>query len=71
MLSGFFAKTVDFVFRAYYSQRLGGEGLGILSLCFAVHGLLEETAYNVCYNTAFLSAFNDTSRDNSRMIDSH
>jgi len=40
MLSGFFAKTVDFVFRAYYSQRLGGEGLGILSLCFAVHGIM-------------------------------
>ncbi len=40
MLSGFIAKTVDFVFRAYYSQRLGGEGLGILSLCFAAHSIM-------------------------------
>lgn len=40
MLSGIVAKTVDFMFRAYYSRALGGEGMGILSLCFAAHGIM-------------------------------
>lgn len=43
-LSGIAAKTVDFVFRAYYSRMLGGEGLGIFSLCFGVHGIMLNVA---------------------------
>ncbi len=38
--SGIIAKTIDFVFRAYYSQRLGAEGMGIFSLVFSVHGIM-------------------------------
>ncbi len=43
-LSGIGAKTIDFVFRAYYSKMLGGEGLGLFSLCFAVHGIMLNIA---------------------------
>ncbi len=39
-LSGIIAKTVDFLFRAYYSKQLGSEGMGILSLVFSFHGLI-------------------------------
>ena len=38
--SGIIAKTVDFLFRAYYSKQLGSEGMGILSLVFSFHGLI-------------------------------
>lgn len=38
--SGVIAKTVDFIFRAYYTQKLGGEGMGIFSLILAVHGIM-------------------------------
>lgn len=38
--SGIIAKTVDFVFRTYYSRRLGTEGMGIFSLVFSVHGIM-------------------------------
>lgn len=38
--SGIIAKTVDFVFRAYYSRKLGSEGMGIFSLVFAVHSIM-------------------------------
>ncbi len=43
-LSGIGAKTIDFVFRAYYSRMLGSEGLGLFSLCFTVHGLMLNIA---------------------------
>ncbi len=43
-LSGIAAKTIDFVFRAYYSRQLGSEGLGVFSLCFAVHGIMLNIA---------------------------
>lgn len=43
-LSGILAKTIDFVFRAYYSQRLGSEGLGIFSLVFSVHAIMLNIA---------------------------
>ncbi len=43
-LSGIGAKTIDFVFRAYYSRLLGSEGLGLFSLCFTVHGLMLNIA---------------------------
>ncbi len=43
-LSGIAAKTIDFVFRAYYSKQLGSEGLGVFSLCFAVHGIMLNIA---------------------------
>ncbi|MBE7031521.1 MAG: hypothetical protein E7401_00995 [Ruminococcaceae bacterium] len=43
-LSGILAKTIDFVFRAYYSQRLGSEGLGIFSLVFSVHSIMLNIA---------------------------
>ena len=38
--SGVIAKTIDFMFRAYYTQKLGSEGMGIFSLVFAVHGIM-------------------------------
>lgn len=34
------AKTVDFIFRTYYSRKLGAEGMGIFSLVFSVHGIM-------------------------------
>lgn len=43
-VSGIAAKTVDFIFRAFYSRQLGSEGMGIFSLCFAVHGLVLNLA---------------------------
>ncbi len=43
-LSGIAAKTIDFVFRAYYSRLLGGEGLGLFSLCFTLHGIMLNIA---------------------------
>ncbi len=43
-LSGIGAKTIDFVFRAYYSRLLGSEGLGLFSLCFTVHGIMLNIA---------------------------
>ncbi len=43
-LSGIGAKTIDFVFRAYYSRLLGAEGLGLFSLCFTVHVLMLNIA---------------------------
>lgn len=43
-LSGIIAKTIDFIFRAYYSRRLGGEGIGIFSLVFSVHGIMLNIA---------------------------
>lgn len=42
--SGILAKTVDFMFRAYYSGQLGSEGMGIFSLCFSVHGIMLNVA---------------------------
>lgn len=39
-LSGIIAKTVDFVFRAYYSRCLGSEGMGIFSLVFSFHAIM-------------------------------
>ena len=42
--SGVLAKTVDFLFRAYYSRLLGGEGMGIFSLVFSVHGIMLNIA---------------------------
>lgn len=39
-LSGIVAKTIDFVFRAYYSQKLGSEGMGIFSLTFSIHSIM-------------------------------
>lgn len=42
--SGVLAKTVDFVFRAFYSRQLGSEGMGIFSLCFAVHSIMLNIA---------------------------
>ncbi len=39
-ISGMIAKTIDFLFRAYYSQQLGSEGMGIFSLVFSFHGLI-------------------------------
>lgn len=42
--SGIIAKTVDFVFRAYYSRCLGSEGTGIFSLVFSLHGIMLNIA---------------------------
>lgn len=39
-MSGIAAKLFDFGFRAYYSRRLGTEGVGLLSLGFSLHGVL-------------------------------
>ncbi len=38
--SGIFAKSFDFIFRAYYSRMLTAEGMGLLSLGFSLHGVL-------------------------------
>lgn len=43
-MSGIAAKTIDFVFRSYYSRQLGSEGLGLFSLCFSVHGIMLTLA---------------------------
>ncbi len=43
-MSGIAAKTIDFVFRSYYSRQLGSEGLGLFSLCFSVHGIMLTIA---------------------------
>jgi stage V sporulation protein B len=43
-LSGIGAKTVDFLFRAYYSKQIGSEGMGILSLCFSMHSIMLTLA---------------------------
>ncbi len=39
-ISGIIAKTIDFLFRAYYSKQLGSEGMGIFSLVFSFHGIM-------------------------------
>ncbi len=39
-LSGIIAKTLDFSFRAYYSAKLGEEGMGIFSLIMSVFGIV-------------------------------
>lgn len=39
-ISGIIAKSFDFIFRAYYSARLGTEGMGLLSLGFSLHGVM-------------------------------
>ncbi len=39
-ISGILAKLFDFSFRAYYSQILGSEGMGLLSLGFSLHSLM-------------------------------
>ncbi len=39
-LSGIFAKSFDFAFRAYYSRALGSEGMGLLSLGFSMHSVM-------------------------------
>ena len=44
MISGILAKTVDFLFRAYYATRLGSEGMGLFSLVFSFHGLILTVA---------------------------
>ncbi len=44
MISGSISKTVDFLFRAYYSTRLGAEGMGLFSLVFSFHGLILTVA---------------------------
>ena len=38
--SGIISKTVDFSFRAFYSTRLGAEGMGIFSLVFSFHSII-------------------------------
>ncbi len=38
--SGIISKTVDFTFRAFYSTRLGAEGMGIFSLVFSFHSII-------------------------------
>lgn len=43
-LSGIIAKTIDFLFRAYYSKQLGSEGMGIFSLVFSFHGIMLTVA---------------------------
>ncbi len=43
-LSGIIAKSLDFVFRTYYSAKLGAEALGILSLCFSIHAIMLNLA---------------------------
>ena len=43
-MSGIIAKTVDFLTRAWYSARLGSEGMGIFSLVFSVHGIMLTVA---------------------------
>ncbi len=44
MISGILSKTVDFLFRAWYSTRLGAEGMGLFSLVFSFHGLILTVA---------------------------
>lgn len=44
MISGILSKTVDFLFRAWYSTRLGTEGMGLFSLVFSFHGLILTVA---------------------------
>ncbi len=39
-MSGVAAKSFDFFFRAYYSRRLGAEGMGLLSLGFSLHSVM-------------------------------
>ncbi len=39
-LSGIIAKTIDFMSRAYYSQMLGSEGMGLFSLTFSIHSIM-------------------------------
>lgn len=43
-ISGIISKTVDFLFRAYYSTQLGSEGMGLFSLVFSFHGLILTVA---------------------------
>ena len=43
-VSGIISKTVDFLFRAYYSTKLGSEGMGLFSLVFSFHGLILTVA---------------------------
>ena len=38
--SGICAKSFDFAFRAFYSVKLGTEGMGLLSLGFGLHGVM-------------------------------
>ncbi len=39
-MSGIIAKSVDFIFRAFYSSRLGYEGMGLFSLVFGFHSIM-------------------------------
>lgn len=43
-LSGIIAKTIDFIFRAYYSQKLGSEGMGLFSLTASIHSIMLTIA---------------------------
>lgn len=43
-ISGICAKSFDFIFRAYYSGKLGAEGVGLLSLGFGIHGVMLTVA---------------------------
>ncbi len=38
--SGIISKTIDFSFRAFYSTRLGAEGMGLFSLVFSFHSII-------------------------------
>lgn len=42
--SGICTKTFDFAFRAFYSVKLGAEGVGLLSLGFGLHGVMLTVA---------------------------
>lgn len=42
--SGICAKSFDFIFRAFYSRRLGAEGMGLMSLGFGLHGVMLTVA---------------------------
>lgn len=42
--SGVIAKTTDFLFRTYYTKRLGSEGAGLLSLGFTAHSIMLTLA---------------------------
>lgn len=43
-MSGIAAKSIDFIFRTFYSKQLGSEGLALFSLCFGVHGIMLNIA---------------------------
>lgn len=66
-LTGIITKTMDFVFRAYYSKQLGAEGMGIFSLIMSIFGvILSLSSAGMGVAVSRLVSINEERGDSSR-----